>query len=129
MSEPITKACEECSGTGVVDLGSCEQRCPWCDGLCRVPDVEGQLRAEVARLTQERDYHQETCAELQASVLRLSEMLKEEDVEIERLKTREKDASSLISELRGLLRDYGLCTCEHCVARNTRIDAWFKERE
>jgi len=49
MSEPITKACDGCHGTG----WSRGFICGPCDGSGRVPDVEATLRAEVARLTEE----------------------------------------------------------------------------
>lgn len=82
MSETITKACETCwvcdacNGTMKASCGCCdcefcdgtgtslapgeamrpEPDCRACHGTSRVPDVEATLRAQVARLTEERDY-------------------------------------------------------------------------
>ena len=51
MSE-ITKLCESCAGEGVRWYDGSLGGCNGCSGTSRVPDVEGQLRAEVARLTE-----------------------------------------------------------------------------
>lgn len=49
MSE-IEKRCPRCGGSGEQEDGDCGR----CGGYGTVVDVEGQLRAEVARLTEKR---------------------------------------------------------------------------
>lgn len=76
MSE-ITKACERCSGRGTTVKHDLETRidrtytCYVCSGTGRVPDVEATLRAEVARLTEERDSSNRTAESRREAIVAL----------------------------------------------------------
>ena len=123
MSE-ITKACETCKGSGDAPGFLPGHPCKPCSGTGRVPDVEATLRAEVARLTEERDkalakgakalkscaewmhravalenaeHKWETLAECRAEVTRLTATLAERDGEVARLEGREREASAIMA--------------------------------
>ena len=75
MSE-ITKACPDCAKRdGTIHF---DKHCKLCNDSGRVPDVEATLRAEVARLTEERDYLKGECDAFNAQVKRMGAGMQEE---------------------------------------------------
>lgn len=121
MSE-ATKACETCDGTGATSQWD-PKTCRWpradcvdCSGTGRVPDVEATLRAEVARLTNERDAWRgssarwaEDCTRLTAEVERFRASFELQGKEVSRLTVA---LDEMVDESRSVARDHNHLTAE-----------------